>query len=436
MKTVVVISPDYIDNKMAGPGIRYWNFAKELSKDFNVVLFTPNDCQLTVVEFTIKTIAKKELIKEINAADTVILQGMTLWTYPFLKRLNKPIIIDLYDPFILENLETFISSDEAENLHKAALSILIDQLQHGDYFICASEKQKDFWIGMLAALNRLNPSEYNRSKDLSALIGVVPFGLDKDEPQYTQKVMKGVVDGIDADDKVLLWGGGLWPWLDPLTAIEAVHHLSKQYDHIKLFFMGTKHPNPTILNMEMVERAIELSDSLGLTGKYVFFNDWVPYDNRFNYYLEADIGLSLHFDHLETRFSFRTRMLDYIRCNLPVICTSGDVFSDIVSEYRIGSTVLPGDSFELARLIKAEIMRNKKDYDFHKLQEAYSWSRAIDPLRSFCRNPQRSEGKRYALKVQGTSKVVYYFSKIKHYTKDGKYKYIMKKVSEKFLKKT
>ena len=45
----------------------------------------------------------------------------------------------------------------------------------------------------------------------------------------------------------------------------------------------------------------------------MFFNeDWVAYDDRQNYLLEADVGVSTHLDHVETEFSFRTRILDYL----------------------------------------------------------------------------------------------------------------------------
>ena len=42
----------------------------------------------------------------------------------------------------------------------------------------------------------------------------------------------------------------------------------------------------------------------------------MPYDERADYLLDADVGVSTHFPHIETEFSFRTRILDYLwaRC--------------------------------------------------------------------------------------------------------------------------
>ena len=76
----------------------------------------------------------------------------------------------------------------------------------------------------------------------------------------------------------------------------------------------------------------------------MFFNEgWVAYDDRQNFLLEADIGVSTHLDHVETEFSFRTRILDYLWASLPVVATGGDSFGDIIDTFGIGLTVPPGD---------------------------------------------------------------------------------------------
>ena len=76
----------------------------------------------------------------------------------------------------------------------------------------------------------------------------------------------------------------------------------------------------------------------------MFFNEqWVAYDDRQNYLLEADIGVSTHFDHVETEFSFRTRILDYLWAGLPIVTTDGDSFADLIARTPLGLTVPPED---------------------------------------------------------------------------------------------
>ena len=94
-------------------------------------------------------------------------------------------------------------------------------LATGDAFVCASEKQRDFWLGALRARGRLDRALYERDPSLRTLIDVVPFGIDP-EPPEPGPAIRGVVPGIGADDRILLWPGGIWNWFDPLTVIRAV----------------------------------------------------------------------------------------------------------------------------------------------------------------------------------------------------------------------
>ncbi len=50
----------------------------------------------------------------------------------------------------------------------------------------------------------------------------------------------------------------------------------------------------------------------------------MPYSAWGSYLLDADIAVSIHLDNLETRFSFRTRILDYLWARRPMILTGGD----------------------------------------------------------------------------------------------------------------
>ena len=96
--------------------------------------------------------------------------------------------------------------------------------------------------------------------------------------------------------------------------------------------------------MTIADQTHGLATELGLLGTHVFFNeDWVPYADRQNYLLEADIGVSTHLDHIETEFSFRTRILDYFWAGLPVVCTAGDSLADLIEGSGAGLTVPPAD---------------------------------------------------------------------------------------------
>jgi hypothetical protein len=154
-----------------------------------------------------------------------------------------------------------------------------------------------------------------------------------------------------------------------------------------------RHPNPEVAEMDIGARTVRLADSLGLTGKHVFFNEhWVPYEERQNWLLDADCGVTTHFEHVETTFSFRTRVLDYLWAGLPIVTTDGDAFADLVREEKLGVVVPAEDVDALA----AALERSLYDTEFiaacteriAAVAQRFAWPEALAPLVEFCRDPR------------------------------------------------
>jgi glycosyltransferase involved in cell wall biosynthesis len=168
----------------------------------------------------------------------------------------------------------------------------------------------------------------------------------------------------------------------------------RTHPRARLFFMGTHHPNPLVSSMQMVDRAVSLTEELGLKDRVVFFNDWVPYNERGDYLLEADVGLSLHLDHLETHFAFRTRLLDCIWAGLPMAVTGGDTLADTVKEYGLGYVVETSDATEVAEALKALLddphARAKRADGFRAVAAQFRWRHVMRPLVEFARAPRRA----------------------------------------------
>jgi hypothetical protein len=331
-RRILIITHDVVDESMAGPAIRCWEFARVLSHEAQVTLATPHPTSLSPETFELVQYDAARLVALASDSDVVILSMYTLWRFPFLTASSAPLVVDMYDPFLLETLPLLAAEPSAERnrRHADILDALTDLLTWGDFFLCASERQRDYWLGWLNASDRINPLTYGDDPTLRRLIDVVAFGLPDTPPQHTQAVLKGVHPGIATTDHVVLWAGGIYDWFDPLTLIRAMKRVSAQRDDVKLFFLGIRHPNPEVGAHEMVARAVALSQELGLYETSVFFNEWTPYEERQNYLLEADVGISLHFAHVETHFSFRTRLLDHIWAALPTIVTRGSVLSTLV----------------------------------------------------------------------------------------------------------
>ena len=402
MTKVLIITNDIVSNMMAGPGIRALEMARVLSSENEVILAIPNDTDLNVSNIRIIKYNYKIINRLSKISDVIIIQGYILLRFPFLRKTKACLIVDMYDPFIFEIAEQFNEGGDINKLlwiHAEARNALNDQNKSGDCFLCASDKQKDFWIGMLTANNRINPVILKNDKNLEKFIRIVPFGLPVEEPVHTRNVLKGVYPGINKNDKVIMWGGGIWDWFDPITLIKAVNEISKKRDDVKLFFMGVKHPNSDVSKMSIISKVIELSKHFGINNKYVFFNQWVSYEDRQNYLLESDIGVSLHLESIEALYSFRTRILDYIWARLPILATKGDYMSNIIREKGLGIVVGYGNVKEvenaILKLLDDNSERNKIKRNCEYLRSEFTWHKVMLPVLEICRNPQKSADKKY-----------------------------------------
>jgi glycosyltransferase involved in cell wall biosynthesis len=387
--TILILSPDVITERMAGPAIRYWEFARALAPLSKVTLAAPNvipetvqqACQARLIQHTPENIAELA-----SHHDIIIFQGHLLEHYPLLSQSDKILVADLYDPVPLEVLEQHKDQHTGElQLIAEQVRVMNTQIKRADYFLCASERQRDLWLGHLLALGRINPLTYNQ---IQQRVMTVPFGIPDTAPQRTGA---GLRKNLDKDAGfVLLWGGGIWEWFDPLILIRAIHRLLPRYPTIRLVFLGTQHPNPTIQAMPMLHRAVALAHKLGLYGKQVIFQSgWVPYDTLHNYLLDADVGVSAHMTTLETHFSFRTRLLYYLWAGKPIITTQGDVLADEIARMKAGIVVNPAD--EDAWIAAIEKLHNRDYYISYvdgvkTLAQQYRWSTVTQPLLAICRN--------------------------------------------------
>lgn len=390
---VLIITGDPIGKKLAGPAIRAWNMAELLSRDNSVTLVTLSGAGPIDASFDIVHVApgdNRAFNKLEEWADVIVFQGHAMAVFEALRRTKKIMVVDIYDPMHLEQLEQSRQLPAAQWSTQVsdATEVLNEQMKRGDFFLSASDRQRMFWLGQLASLGRVNPANYDGDPDLTGLIGVAPFGLSSTPPEHARNVLKGVVPGIASTDKVVLWSGGLYNWFDPKTLISAIADLSTRRTNVRLYFQGTKHPHPGVPEMAIVAESRALADRLGALDTIVFFNpSWVDYADRQNYLTEADAGVSTHFSHIETTFSFRTRILDYLWAGLPMVVTEGDHFAELIEAETLGVVVPAGDvsalSAGLERVLFDEQFIAVAKTNIARVREDYFWERALAPLVDF-----------------------------------------------------
>ena len=391
MSRVLALSFDPLTDRMPGPAIRAWNLALQLAPDHEVVLAGTAGATRDHPAMTVRAATGPELDALVDGADVVVAPSSVVRRHPAVTA--RPLCIDMYVPAHLENLEArgaIGPTHDAEVAHQVA--VINDDLRSGDFFLCASERQRDFWMGSLASLGRVNPATYADDPSLRSLIDVVPFGIDTDpSPSRDRSALRAAFPVIGPEDPVVVWGGGVYNWFDPESLVQAVDRLRRDRPSVRLVFLGMRHPNPEIPEMRVATELRATCRRLGLEGSTVLFNDgWIPYDERGAYLAGADVGVSTHLPHIETRFSFRTRVLDYLWAGLPTVLTEGDTLSAEIAAAGIGAAVPPGDSAAIAAAIDAMLARPPSRRLITAFGSRYAWSAVCDPLRDYVARPRRA----------------------------------------------
>lgn len=398
---VLIISSDVVGPTMAGTGIRYTALADVLGREFEVLLVAPVGSQAVEgafkLDFYVRTDEAK-LRAWASAADVLVFPGDVLLDFPWLSELGKPIVMDGYDPHTAETLlwtrEQPMVARVGTYSHRQRL--LTQQCLAGDFFICAGEVQRTWWLGLLEMTGRINPYTFDEDPTLRKLVDCVPYGLPEAPLPPVPADFRPF--GIAPEDPVILWGGGLWDWLDPLTAIRAMPRALEHIPNARLLFPGTRHPNPSIPD-GMTGNARALAHELGLLDTHVFFGDWVPRAEWPFYLQRAAVGLSLHPDSYETHLAFRSRLLEYIWAGLPMVVTGGDETAQIVQRYGLGRVVAVGDPSAVAQAL-VEVLGTPREHwsvGFAQAREAFTWARAAEPLLAFCRAPRVAPDKTVGL---------------------------------------
>jgi len=366
---------------MAGPAIRAYELARALAGDFPVTLAAPapsevGDERIALVQAGLADY--DALLAAVRAHDVVVAQTLPPRLLGRVWREPARLVVDLYNPTVVEAIEATRSKPAASRarVNRIVGRAAAAHLAAADLVLCASDRQRDLWLGVLAGREALEPDALER-------LAVVPFGVRAEPPRRAERpVMRGPL--VPEHARVLLWGGGVWDWLDAPTAIRATARLP---DDVHLVFQGVRRPALLARDEHAAgPRALAVARDLGLEGTRVHFNpDWVPYEERGAWLLEADLGVSAHRAHLETRFAYRTRIADYIWAGLPVVTSAGDVLGDQVQARGLGRAVAPGDDAAFAAAC-AELLADPEPARAAaaRAAEDLRWERVAEPLRAFC----------------------------------------------------
>jgi glycosyltransferase involved in cell wall biosynthesis len=382
---VLLLAAEPAGARMPGSAIRSYELARALEPHADVVLAAPQGDDPTAMDVPVVRFHRADprpLRAELARATAVVAQPPWPHVAAELRRSGARLIFDLYDPEPFEVLEFL--RDRPAPLRRLVSTLTMDRIasafHHGHHLMCASEKQRDLWLGALMAERLVSPARYDRDPTLRSVIDVVPFGVPTEPPRSGGPGPREALAGVEAEDELVLWNGGIWGWLDAPTAIRAAGELAQRRPRLRLVFMGAAKQGPA---RRATEEARATAAELGLVDRVVFFHDgWVPYADRADWLLQADCVVSTHLDHLETRFAFRTRVLDCFWAGVPVVCTRGDELAERIEAGGLGETVPEGDPGALAAALERVLDRGRAAYApaLEAARADFAWPRVAAPL--------------------------------------------------------
>lgn len=379
MSRVAFVVFDPIGPQLSGPAIRALGLARELARAGHETTVLTPAVEPAASEYPFAVRAFDPAL--LRGADVVVLPIDALARIPAINRCAASLVFDLYDPLVFELLASSASSGQV----RAHCTAINRALRRGDFFLCASERQRDLWIGALLANGRLMPAP-GADAEFRHLIDLVPSGIPERPPQAKAGARPFA---IPADHTIIVSAGTMREWHDPFTPIRALAQLAQRRPDIHLLFLAG------FASAGVAGAARSLAADLRVLDRAVHFAaERVPYAEWGSLLRRCDAGISTHRSGLDSRFSFRTRVLDYLWAGLPVLCTEGDEVAEFIYANELGAIVPENDIEALAQAM--ERVADDKPWiractaRIAALCGQLEWRLAAKPLLRYCEAPHRA----------------------------------------------
>ena len=249
-------------------------------------------------------------------------------------------------------------------------------LRRGDLFLCASEQQRLYYLGVLGAIGRINPLTYDDDP-----VRIVPYGIHPEEPVARSRPCSELVGRHDTWK--LLWFGGVYPWFDIEGLLEAVQILDRVHP-TRLIIVGAR--NPFVRNDDFdrcLERFLELTRRPDVA-PLVHLVDWVQFHERGDWYLDADMTILANQPGLENAVAWRTRVVDYLWARVPVATNGGDPIGEELiaagAAVRIDAADPHGIAATIAGVLRDPAATAAMRRRCGELREKYLWPTVVGPL--------------------------------------------------------
>ena len=136
--------------------------------------------------------------------------------------------------------------------------------------------------------------------------------------------------------KVILWFGGIYPWMDPEPLIEAFGRICRKYPKWKLRILGGFQPGTGY--EDRYERLVVKAKSI-VPGLQLQVIEWQKNEDLKKYFKDVSFAVHLSKSTPEDLYAHRVRLLTLLNSGIPVLTSGKDVISDLIVENGAGKRV-------------------------------------------------------------------------------------------------
>ncbi len=371
MARVLVLVPGALGERLSGPEIRSTRLARCIAAEHEVTLMAMGAGEREWEGMAVVPFSRMRLIREARRHDALLAATIPPFALALKRWLGIYAISDQYDPVELELGTLQGGTGRARATARAARRL---QLRSADLVLCAGSRQHELLAAELDAFGDVPHPP----------LRVVPFGLEGEPAPPASSPLREHFRQIGEDDRIVLWWGSLWRWLDAETAIRAFALLADSQPRLKLVFTAGRPPSGDSERHSAVDAARELARQLELLDRSVLFlEEWIPFERRGDCLQEADLGLTLHRNTEEAPLAARARYMDYLWADLPCVLGRGDETADRFEAGGFATLVEPGSPREaataIAGMLEGEAQERARAAG-RGLADEFRWERATAPL--------------------------------------------------------
>ena len=265
------------------------------------------------------------------------------------------LMVDLYTPILLEKELTLSKWRPRDWLTRLRNKEMVRQfLRRGNHFLDANRRQREYWL--------------KASKELGASltagdISVLPTGassIQNSEFRIQNSARRNVV----------LWFGGIYPWMDPKPLVETFGKLALEFPDWHLRFLGGWHPET---GYRGIYRKLEELSGRMVPKEQLEFVSWQLEKNLETYFRDVAFAVHLAKPTLEDYYAHRVRLLTLLNAGIGVLTSGRDVISDILIKSKAGQRIeqLQDTEETLTRAMNEPELRQKWSQNALKVEKIF-----------------------------------------------------------------